>query len=154
MSLNRLGVHSARATALQLRAAQQLCICLCLLWFWAGDEAIVPAFTWISTANVVEHLGGKVVFADIDLSTFNIDPAGIESLITPRTKAILPVHLFGLSADMHVINKIAQDNDLWVVEDAACGFGATFQHRHVGTLVIPVASVFIPVRQLPLVRVE
>ncbi|QNI52869.1 perosamine synthetase protein family [Synechococcus sp. BIOS-E4-1] len=106
---------------------------LAALGFGPGDEAIVPAFTWISTANVVEHLGGRVVFADIDLSTFNINPADIESLITPRTKAILPVHLFGLSADMKVINEIAQKHNLWVVEDAACGFGATFQNRHVGT---------------------
>lgn len=107
---------------------------LAALGFGPGDEAIVPAFTWISTANVVEHLGGSVVFADIDLSTFNIDPDGIESLITSRTKAILPVHLFGLSADMRVINEIAQKHNLWVVEDAACGFGATFQDRHVGTM--------------------
>ena len=107
---------------------------LAALGFGPGDEAIVPAFTWISTANVVEHLGGRVVFADIDLSTFNIDPAGIESLITPRTKAILPVHLFGLSADMRAINDIAKKHNLWVVEDAACGFGATFHDRHVGTL--------------------
>lgn len=107
---------------------------LAALGFGPGDEAIVPAFTWISTANVVEHLGGRVVFADIDLSTFNIDPAGIESLITPRTKAILPVHLFGLSADMEAINLIAQRHNLWVVEDAACGFGATFNGQHVGHL--------------------
>ena len=61
---------------------------LAALGFGPGDEAIVPAFTWISTANVVEHLGGRVVFAEINLATFNIDPAGIEALITPRTKAI------------------------------------------------------------------
>ena len=107
---------------------------LAALGFGPGDEAIVPAFTWISTANVVEHLGGRVVFADIDLASFNIDPAGIEALITPRTKAILPVHLFGLAADMEAINAIAERHGLWVVEDAACGFGATFQGRHVGTL--------------------
>ena len=107
---------------------------LAALGFGPGDEAIVPAFTWISTANVVEHLGGRVVFADINLATFNIDPAGIEALITPRTKAILPVHLFGLAADMGAINAIAERHGLWVVEDAACGFGATFQGRHVGTL--------------------
>jgi dTDP-4-amino-4,6-dideoxygalactose transaminase len=106
---------------------------LAALGFGPGDEAIVPAFTWISTANVVEHLGGSVVFADIDLASFNIDPAGLEALITPRTKAILPVHLFGLAADMEAINAIAQRHNLWVVEDAACGFGATFQDRHVGT---------------------
>ena len=107
---------------------------LAALGFGPGDEAIVPAFTWISTANVVEHLGGRVVFADIDLATFNIDPACIEALITPRTKAILPVHLFGLAADMDAINAIAQRHGLWVVEDAACGFGATLSGKHVGTL--------------------
>ena len=106
---------------------------LAALGFGPGDEAIVPAFTWISTANVVEHLGGRVVFADIDLATFNIDPAGLEALITPRTKAILPVHLFGLAADMEAINTIAQRHGIWVVEDAACGFGSTFQEQHVGT---------------------
>jgi dTDP-4-amino-4,6-dideoxygalactose transaminase len=106
---------------------------LVALGFGPGDEAIVPAFTWISTANVVEHLGGSVVFADIDLATFNLDPKGIEALITPRTKAILPVHLFGLAADMEAINAIAQRHGLWVVEDAACGFGATFKDQHVGT---------------------
>jgi perosamine synthetase len=107
---------------------------LAALGFGPGDEAIVPAFTWISTANIVEHLGGRVVFADIDLATFNIDPAGIEALITPRTKAILPVHLFGLGAEMEAINAIAERHGLWVVEDAACGFGATVHGRHVGTL--------------------
>jgi perosamine synthetase len=106
---------------------------LAALGFGPGDEAIVPAFTWTATANVVEHLGGRVVFTDIDLTSFNIDPAGIEALITPRTKAILPVHLFGLAADMEAINAIAERHGLWVVEDAACGFGATFHGRHVGT---------------------
>lgn len=106
---------------------------LAALGFGPGDEAIVPAFTWISTANVVEHLGGRVVFADIDLATFNIYPAGIEALITPRTKAILPVHLFGLAANMEPINAIAQRQGLWVIEDAACGFGASLHGKHVGT---------------------
>ena len=92
--------------------------------FGPGDEAIVPAFTWISTANVVEHLGGKVVFCDIDLKTFNIDVDQIESKITDRTKAIFPVHLFGLSADMDPILVLARKYNLFVVEDAACGFGS------------------------------
>jgi len=107
---------------------------LAALGFGAGDEAIVPAFTWISTANVVEHLGGKVVFCDIDLKTFNIDPDQIESKITSRTRAVLPVHLFGLAADMTQILKIARKHNLWVVEDAACGFGAKYHGKHVGTL--------------------
>ena len=77
---------------------------LAALNFKPGDEAIVPAFTWISTANVVEHLGGKVVYCDIDLSTFNIDISKIEKKITPKTKAILPVHLFGLAVDMSPVS--------------------------------------------------
>ena len=100
--------------------------------FGPGDEAIVPAFTWISTANVVEHLGGKVVFCDIDLKTFNIDTTQIESKITEQTKAILPVHLFGLSADMDPIMEVAKKYNLFVVEDAACGFGSKYKGKHVG----------------------
>jgi len=106
---------------------------LAALGFGPGDEAIVPAFTWISTANVVEHLGGRVVFCDIDLDIFNIDPEKIEAKITAKTKAILPVHLFGLAADMEAINAIARQHKLWVVEDAACGFGSRYHGQHVGT---------------------
>lgn len=105
---------------------------LAALGFGPGDEAIVPAFTWISTANIIEHLGGTVVFCDIDLDTFNIDPLQIEDKITSKTKAILPVHLFGLAADMDAINAIAKCHGLWVVEDAACGFGSHFKGQHVG----------------------
>ena len=107
---------------------------LAALGIQPDDEVIVPAFTWIATANVVEHLGGTVVFCDIDLDTFNIDPAKIEAKITAKTKAILPVHLFGLAADMDVINAIAKQYKLWVVEDAACGFGSRYQGQHVGSL--------------------
>ena len=99
----------------------------------AEDEVIVPAFTWISTANVVEHVGAKLVFCDIDINTFNINVAQIESKITKYTKAIIPVHLFGLAADMSVINNIAKKYNLKVVEDAACGFGSRYHKQHVGT---------------------
>jgi perosamine synthetase len=99
-----------------------------------GDEVIVPAFTWIATANVVEHLGGKVVFCDIDLATFNLDVRHLSKLITARTRAILPVHLFGMAADMAPVLDFAGKNNLWVVEDAACGFGSRYQGQHVGTL--------------------
>jgi perosamine synthetase len=122
--------HSIAVTS----CTSALHLSLAALGFGPGDEAIVPALTWISTANVVEHLGGKVVFCDIDLQTFNIDPSRIEERITARTKAILPVHLFGLSAEMEPIMNIAKKHNLWVVEDAACGFGATYQGRHVGSL--------------------
>jgi dTDP-4-amino-4,6-dideoxygalactose transaminase len=98
-----------------------------------GDEVLVPGFTWIATANCVEYMGAKPVFVDIDLKTFNIDPDQIEAKITPRTKGIIPVHLFGLSADMSRVMEIAKKHKLWVVEDAACGFDTWFQGKHVGT---------------------
>lgn len=98
----------------------------------SGDEVIVPAFTWASTANVVEHQGATPVFCDICLETFNIDVSLIESLITERTVGIIPVHLFGFPADMDVIMSIAEKYSLWVVEDSACGFGATYHGQHVG----------------------
>jgi perosamine synthetase len=98
-----------------------------------GDEVIVPAFTWVSTANVVEYMGAKPIFCDIDLRTFNIDPEQLETLITPRTVGIIPVHLFGLCAEMDKIMNIARKHNLWVVEDAACAFGSWYHQRHAGT---------------------
>lgn len=124
----------ARYSVAVTSCTSALHLSLVALGFAPGDEAIVPAFTWISTANVVEHLGGKVVFCDIDPETFNIDSSKIEALITPSTKAILPVHLFGLSADMATIVDIATKHNLSIIEDAACGFGATYHGKHVGTL--------------------
>jgi perosamine synthetase len=99
-----------------------------------GEEVIVPAFTWVSTANVVEYMGAKPIFCDIDLRTFNIDTSQIEALITSRTVGIIPVHLFGLCADMQAVVQIAKQHGLWVVEDAACAFGAWYRERHAGTL--------------------
>jgi perosamine synthetase len=99
-----------------------------------GDEVIVPSFTWVATSNAVVYCGARPVFCDIELSSFNIDPAAIEACITPRTKGIVPVHLFGLCAEMTPILEIAGKHDLWVVEDAACGFGATYRGRQAGTL--------------------
>lgn len=98
-----------------------------------GDEVIVPAFTWISTANVVEYMGAKPIFCDINLPTFNIDPGQIEGLITPKTVGIIPVHLFGLCAEIQPIQEIARKHNLWVVEDAACAFGAYYRGKHAGT---------------------
>ena len=106
---------------------------LSALGFKNNDEAIVPAFTWISSANVVEHLGGNVIFCDIDLKTFNIDVNQIENLITPKTRVIIPVHLFGLPANMDDIMKIAGKYNLLVIEDAACGFGSKYKNEHVGS---------------------
>lgn len=99
-----------------------------------GDEVIVPAFTWISTANIVEHCGAKAVFVDIDLATFNLDVNAVEAAITPRTVGIIPVHLFGLAADMDPLRAIAARHNLWVMEDAACGFDSWYKGTHVGGL--------------------
>jgi perosamine synthetase len=103
--------HSVAVTS----CTTALHLSLAALGFGPGDEAIVPAFTWIATANIVEHLGGTVVFCDIDLATFNLDVAQLEEKVTSRTKAIIPVHLFGLAADMDPINAIARKHGLWVV---------------------------------------
>jgi dTDP-4-amino-4,6-dideoxygalactose transaminase len=108
-------------------------IAVAALGLQPGDEVLVPAFTWVATANCVEYMGARPVFVDVDLATFNIDVAQIERHITPRTRGIIPVHLFGLSADMAPILEIARRHDLWVVEDAACGFDAWYRGQHVGT---------------------
>ncbi len=97
-----------------------------------GDEVIVPSFTWVATANAVEALGARPVFCDINLETFNIDESQIENLITQHTKAIIPVHLFGLPAEMNLILEVAQKYNLMVIEDAACGFAAKISDMHVG----------------------
>jgi dTDP-4-amino-4,6-dideoxygalactose transaminase len=107
-------------------------ISLAVLGIGPGDEVIVPAFTWIATANSAEYLGAKAIFCDIDIQTFNIDVKQIEEKITSKTKAIIPVHLFGLSAEMETIMSIARKHNLFVVEDAACGFASKYNDIHVG----------------------
>lgn len=99
-----------------------------------GDEVIVPAFTWVTSAYSAEYVGAKVVFADIDLATFNIDPEAFEKAITPRTKAVVAVHLFGLAAPMDEILEIAGRHGIAVIEDAACAIGTTYKGNPVGAL--------------------
>jgi perosamine synthetase len=99
-----------------------------------GDEVIVPAYTYIATAAAVAHQGAVPVFCDIDERTFNIDPAGIEERVTSRTKAIMPVHLHGLPADMEPIQAIADRHGLAVIEDAAQAHGATYKGKKAGAL--------------------
>ncbi len=90
----------------------------------SGDEVITVSHSFIATANVVAYCGAKPVFVDINPATYNIDPALIERAITPRTKAILPVHQMGMPCDMSAIMKIAEKHNLPVVEDAACAIGS------------------------------
>ncbi len=89
-----------------------------------GDEVIVPAFSFVASANSIEVVGAKSVFVDIDLATFCIDPTQLEAKITSATKAIMPVHEFGLCANMPVIEKIAKKHGLKIIEDAACAYDA------------------------------
>lgn len=99
----------------------------------AGDEVITSSFTFIASANSVLYTGAKPVFVDIDPLTFNLNPALIEAAITERTKAIMPVHLFGLSCDMHPILAIAKKHGLVVIEDACQSHGATYKGKKVGS---------------------
>ena len=125
-----VGVRFARATT---SCTSALHLALLAIDVGPGDEVIVPAFTWVATANAVEYCGAKPVFVDINLSTFNMEPEQVESKITSRTKVLLPVHEFGLSAEMDVIMKIARKHNLSVVEDAACACGTRYKGQHVGT---------------------
>jgi len=109
-----------------------------------GDEVIIPSFTFIATANAVEYCGARPVFCDIDLRTFNIDKTKIEPLITSKTKAIVPVSLFGLPADLNEMELICKNHNLLLFEDAACAIGATLQGKHVGNWGIGGAFSFHP----------
>lgn len=98
-----------------------------------GDEVVVPAFTWVTSAHCAEYVGAKAIFADVEASTYNLDPAAFEAAITPRTRAVVVVHLFGLAAKMDEILAIARRHGLAVIEDAACAVGTTYCGRPVGT---------------------
>jgi perosamine synthetase len=99
-----------------------------------GDEVIVPSMTYVATANVVKYCGAEAVFVDSEPGAWNIDPARIEEKITSRTRAIIPVHLYGFPADMDPIMSIAQRHGLYVVEDAAEAHGAEYKGRKVGSI--------------------
>lgn len=99
-----------------------------------GDEVITTPITFAASANCVLYCGGTPVFADIDPDTYNIDPAEIEKRITPKTKAIIPVHYTGQPCDMDAIHEIAKKHGLLVIEDAAHAFGASYQGKKVGAL--------------------
>jgi dTDP-4-amino-4,6-dideoxygalactose transaminase len=99
-----------------------------------GDEVITTPISWIATSNAAAVLGARVVFADVDPHTLNLDPKSVAEKITPRTKAILPVHLFGQCADMDALNALARPRGICVVEDAAHASGAQYKGRNAGSL--------------------
>jgi dTDP-4-amino-4,6-dideoxygalactose transaminase len=98
-----------------------------------GDEVIVPAFTWVATANVVVHCGATPVFVDVRDHDFNLDPQRLSTALTARTKAAIVVHLFGSCADMDAIRKVLP-SDVLIIEDAACAAGAAYHGRPAGSL--------------------
>jgi len=108
-------------------------LALAALGIGPGDEVIVPTFTYIASANAVRYLGATPVFAECKYDTWNIDTKNIEQLITPRTKAIMPVHLYGLMCDMDALNELAKKHNLFIVEDAAEAHGAIYKGRKAGS---------------------
>lgn len=107
-----------------------------------GDEVIVPAFTWVATANVILYCGATPVFVDVDRATFNIDAASVARKITARTRAIIVVHLFGLCADVDAVAAAAPG--IPIIEDAACAAGSGYNNRPAGTLGLAAAFSFHP----------
>jgi dTDP-4-amino-4,6-dideoxygalactose transaminase len=99
-----------------------------------GDEVLVPSFTFIASVNAIEHCGATPVFCDIDLKTFNIEIQGLENKISSRCKAVMPVHLFGLPAEMDLITEFSKKNNLAIIEDAACALGGFYKGKHVGAI--------------------
>jgi perosamine synthetase len=124
--------HQVKHAFAVTSATTALHLALVALNVGPGDEVIVPAFTWVSTANVVLYCGANVVFADVDPITFNIDPTDLKNRITPRTKVIIPVHLFGLCANMDEIKAVS--GNIPLVEDGACAAGAFYKGISAGAL--------------------
>jgi dTDP-4-amino-4,6-dideoxygalactose transaminase len=109
-----------------------------------GDEVVVPSLSFIATANAVWQCGARPVFADIDPATCNLDPRAAAAAITPRTKAIIPVHQIGLPADMDAFAELAERFGVAIVEDAACAIGARHRGRPIGSLGFPACFSFHP----------
>jgi UDP-2-acetamido-2-deoxy-ribo-hexuluronate aminotransferase len=123
-------------------------IALMALGIGPGDEVVTPGFTYIATAEAAAVLGAKPVFVDVDPVTFNLDPARLEDAITPRTKAVIPVSLYGQCADYDEINRIAERHGVTVIEDAAQSFGASYKGRKSCNLTRVATTSFFPSKPL------
>jgi dTDP-4-amino-4,6-dideoxygalactose transaminase len=113
-----------------------------------GDEVIVPTFTFFATAGAVCRVGATPVFADIDPLTYNLDPDQLDAKVTRKTKAVVPVHLYGQCCDMDAVWEVAEEHQLFVVEDAAQSFGSEYRGRRCGTLGAAAAMSFYPTKNL------
>ncbi len=125
-----------------------LLVALMALGVGPGDEVVTSPFSFFASAGVVARLGARPVFVDIDAATFNLDPAGLEAALTPRTKAIQPVHLYGQCADMDPILEIARRRGVPVLEDACQAIGARYRGRVAGSLATLAAFSFYPTKNL------
>lgn len=125
-----------------------LYLALAAMGIGPGDEVITVPFTFFATAGAIHRTGAKIVFVDIDPKTLNMDPALLEEKITPRTKAVIPVHLFGLPCDMDAIQSVAKKHGLRVIEDAAQSFGALYKGKQTGSLSDAGCLSFFPTKNL------
>ncbi len=125
-----------------------LLIALMALGIGPGDEVVTAPFTFFATAEMIALAGARPVFVDIDPRTYNLDPARLEAAITPRTRAIMPVSLYGQCADLDAINAVACRHELPVIEDAAQSFGATSRGRRSGSMTAIGATSFFPSKPL------
>ncbi|MBI4534965.1 MAG: DegT/DnrJ/EryC1/StrS family aminotransferase [Ignavibacteriae bacterium] len=140
-----LGVRYAVGCASGTDALQ---VAMMALGIGAGDEVITTPFTFVATTETIVLLGAKPVYVDIDPKTFNIDPARIEAAITPHTKAVIPVHLYGQSADMDPIMDVCRKHNLKVIEDSAQAMGASYKGKKVCTFGNIACISFIPSKNL------
>lgn len=125
-----------------------LIIALKALGIGEGDEVITTPYTFFATAESISFVGATPVFVDVLLDTFNIDPTKIEEMITDKTKAIMPVHIFGQPCDMEAINAIAKKHNLYVIEDAAQAIGSEYKGQKIGTLSDIATFSFFPTKNL------
>lgn len=142
---SRVGAAEAISVA---NGTDALVLTLDAMGIGPGDEVITTPFTFFATAEAVSRIGARPVFSDIDPITYNLDPEQLEARITPRTKAIIPVHLFGQPADMGAILEIAERHSLKVIEDACQAFGAAYEGRPVGSWGHAACFSFFPTKNL------
>jgi perosamine synthetase len=136
-----VGAKYALATS---NCTTALHLALVALGIGAGDEVLVPSYSFIASANSILHAGATPVFVDIDARTYNLDPNLLQEKITPRTKAIMPVHQIGLAADLDTIHQIADKHHLVVIEDAATIIGGTYKDKKIGAHSAAVCFSFHP----------